>query len=79
MYKNNVIVLLKVQKKYRKKKSKHSEDKKRKNNTAQYAKCAVCDRKKSNFIKQHEASGLLSSLGIKTSLIKICLVGPLLF
>ena len=30
------------------------------------SKCAVCDSKKSRSIKQHEASGLLSSLGIKT-------------
>ena len=28
------------------------------------SKCTVCDSKKSNFIKQQEASGLLSSLGI---------------
>ena len=41
--------------------------------------CAVCDSKKSKFIKQQEASGLLSSLGIKTPLSKIPLVGPLLF
>ena len=32
------------------------------------SKCAVCDNKKSEFIKQQETSGLLSSLGIKTSL-----------
>ena len=31
-------------------------------------KCAVCDSKKSRFIKEQEASGLLSSLGIKTPL-----------
>ena len=43
------------------------------------SKCAVCDTKKSKFIKQQEASGLLSSLGIKTPLSKIPLVGPLLF
>ena len=43
------------------------------------SKCAVCDSKKSTFIKQQEASGLLSSLGIKTPLSKIPLVGPLLF
>ena len=30
------------------------------------SKFAVCDSKKSKFIKQQEASGLLSSLGIKT-------------
>ena len=35
--------------------------------------------KKSKFIKQKEASGLLSSLGIKTSLSRIPLVGPILF
>ena len=43
------------------------------------SKYAVCDRKKSKFIKQQEASGLLSSLRIKTSLNKIPFVGPLLF
>ena len=42
-------------------------------------KCAVCDSKKSKFIKQQEASGLLSKLGIKTPLSKIPLVGLLLF
>ena len=30
------------------------------------SKCAVCDSKKSKFIKEQEASGLLSSLGLKT-------------
>ena len=43
------------------------------------SKCAVCDSKKLKFIKQQEASGLLSRLGIKTSLSKIPLVGPILF
>ena len=42
------------------------------------SKCAVCDSEKSKFIKQQEASGLLSSLGIKTPLSKIHLVSPLL-
>ena len=41
------------------------------------SKCSVCNNKNSNFIKEQEASGLLSSLGIKTSLSKIPLVGPL--
>ena len=41
--------------------------------------CIVCDSKKSIFIKQQQASGLLSSLGIKTPLCKIPLVGPHLF
>ena len=35
------------------------------------SKCAVCDSIKSKFIKQQEASGVLSSLGIKTPLNKI--------
>ena len=43
------------------------------------SKCAVCDSKKSKFIKEQEASGLLSSLGIKIPLSKIPLVDPLLF
>ena len=40
---------------------------------------AVCDSKKSRFIKEQEASGLLSSLEIKRHLSKIPLVGPILF
>ena len=32
------------------------------------SKCAVCDSEKSKFIKEQDASGLLSSLGIKTLL-----------
>ena len=43
------------------------------------SKYAVCDSKKSKFIIQQEASGLLSSLGIKAPLNKTPLVGPLLF
>ena len=43
------------------------------------SKCTVCDSKKLKFIKQQEASGLLSSSGIKTLLSKNPLVGPLLF
>ena len=42
------------------------------------SKCAVCDSEKLKFIKDQEANGL-SSLGIKTPLSKISLVGPLLF
>ena len=30
------------------------------------SKCAVCGSKKSKYIKQQEASGLLNSLGVKT-------------
>ena len=42
------------------------------------SKCAVCNSKKSKFIKEQEASGLLSSLGIKNPSNKITLLGPLL-
>ena len=37
----------------------------------------MCNSKKSKFIKEQEASGLLSSLGTKTPLSRIPLVGPL--
>ena len=43
------------------------------------SKFTVFDNTNSKFIKQQEASGSLSSLGIKTPLSKISLVGPLLF
>ena len=43
------------------------------------SKFAVCFTKTSKLIKQQEASGQLSNLGIKTPLSKIPLVGPLLF
>ena len=43
------------------------------------SKCAVCENKKSKFIKEQEVSGLLSSLGINTPLSKIPLLGPLFF
>ena len=33
-----------------------------------FSKCAICSSKKSKFIKKQEGSGLLSKLGIKTSL-----------
>ena len=35
--------------------------------------------KKSKFVKNQEAKGLLSSLGLKTSLSKILLLGDVLF
>ena len=42
------------------------------------SKCAVCGSKKSEFMKEQEAEGLLSNLGIKTPLSKIPLLGHLL-
>ena len=35
------------------------------------SKCAICGSKKSRFIKNTEAKGLLSKLGIKTPLTKL--------
>ena len=40
-------------------------------------KFTVCDSKNSKFIKEQEARGLLSSLGIQTPISKIPLVGLL--
>ena len=36
--------------------------------------CAICGSKKSRFIKEHQAMGLLSNLGIKTPLSKVTLL-----
>ena len=41
--------------------------------------CAVCGSKNLRFIKEQEASVLLSNLGIKTSFSQIPLVVPILF
>ena len=42
------------------------------------SKCAICGSKKSKFIKNQETKGLLSSLGIRTPLGKIPLLGDVL-
>ena len=42
--------------------------------------CAICGSKKSKFIKQQEAKGLLSNLGgLKTPVNKIPVLGDILF
>ena len=43
------------------------------------SKCAICGSEKSKFIKKQQAKGILSSLGIKTPLNKIPLLGDVLF
>ena len=43
------------------------------------SKCAICGSKKSRFIKNQEAKGLLSNLGIRTSLSKVPILGDILF
>ena len=41
--------------------------------------CAICGSKKSKFIREQEAKGLLSNLGLRTSLNKIPVLGDILF
>ena len=41
--------------------------------------CAICGSKKSKFIKEQEAKGLLSNLGLTTPLNKIPVLGDILF
>ena len=43
------------------------------------SKCSVSSSKKSKFLKEQEARGLLSSLGIRAPLSQIPFVGPVLF
>ena len=43
------------------------------------SKCAICGGKKSRFIKNQEAKGLLSSLGLRTPLSKVPILGDILF
>ena len=42
-------------------------------------KCAICSKKKSRFVKNQEAKGLLSNLGLKTTLSKVLLLRDILF
>ena len=41
--------------------------------------CAICGSKKAKFIKEQEAKGLLSDLGLRTPLNKIPVLGDILF
>ena len=41
------------------------------------SKCSACNNKKSRFINEQDATGLLSNLGIKTPLCKIPLLNVL--
>ena len=43
------------------------------------SKCAICNSKKPRFIKNQEAKGLLSNLGIRTPLSKMPILGDILF
>ena len=44
------------------------------NRLVMQSKCSVCGIKKSRFVKEQEAKGLLSNLGIRTLLSKIPLL-----
>ena len=41
--------------------------------------CAICSSKKSTFIKEQQAKGLISNLGLRTPLNKIPVLGDILF
>ena len=43
------------------------------------SKCTVCNNKKPRFMREQEAKGILSSLGLETPLSKIPLLGDTLF
>ena len=43
------------------------------------SKCTICSSKKSRFIKDQEAKGLLSNLGVRTPLSKVPILGDILF
>ena len=43
------------------------------------SKCAICSSKKSRFIKNQEAKGLWSNLGVRTPLSKVPILGDILF
>ena len=43
------------------------------------SKCAICRSKKSRLIKNQEAKGLLSNLGIRAPLSKVPILGDILF
>ena len=47
--------------------------------TMALSRCEICDSKKSRFIKNQEAKGLLSNLGIRTPLRKVPILGDILF
>ena len=47
--------------------------------TMTLSKCVICGGKKSRFIKNQEAKGLLSNLRIRTPLSKVPLLGDILF
>ena len=51
--------------------------KNRQNRSMIQSNCAICGSKKSRFIKEQQAVGILSNLGLKTPLIKVPLLNIL--
>ena len=49
------------------------------NRTMILSKCAICASKKSRFIKNQEAKGLFSNLGVRTPLSKVSILDDILF
>ena len=49
------------------------------NRTMILSECAICGSKKSRFVKNQDAKGFLSNLGIRTSLNKVPILGDILF
>ena len=49
----------------------------RQNRSMIQSNCAICGSKKSRFIKEQQAMGVLSNLGIKTALSKVPLLNIL--
>ena len=50
-----------------------------KGRTIKSSKCAICGGKKTRFIKNQEAKGLLSNLGVTTPLSNVSLLSGILF
>ena len=75
-YKNEIL-LFKVQKRHRNINSRVS--KTSNNRTMVLSKCAKCGSKKSRFVKNQEAKGPLSNLGIRTPLSRVPILGDILF
>ena len=49
-----------------------------KGKTMVLSKCAICDSKKSSFVKNQETKGLLSNLGVRKQLSKVPILGDVL-
>ena len=47
--------------------------------TMLWSNCVICGSKKSGFIKNQEAKGLLSNVGIRTPLSRVPILGDILF